>query len=343
MRKFFLIVLILMGVVSPSTAQEATDETLTDLIAKIDAGKYGNVHSLLVSHQGEVVAEAYFGGYEADKTHAAFSVTKSVISIGIGMAIEQGYITGTAATLGELLPDSGLAPEKQGITLEDLLTMQPGLAWYEDYYLAENQPSDVIQIASETDWVAYVLDKPMVAEAGSQFNYSSGTSIVLGAILKQATGQNPADFIGENLFAPLGITDWTWEDTPDGLSNGGWGLFLLPRDMVKIGELILNGGRWNGEQLVAEEWVVLSTQPQVFQVDVGLDYGYQWWMMSDNYFEEHNLRLTSVPIAWGFGGQLIIIAPELDVVVVSTAGNFMNEDYLLVDAVADVIFPLFVE
>jgi CubicO group peptidase (beta-lactamase class C family) len=177
------------------------------------------------------------------------------------------------------------------------------------------------------DWVGYVLDKPVIEPPGTQFNYCSGCSHILSSILQQATGVNTVDFAEETLFTPLGITRYQWETDSSGLSNGGWGLHLTPREMAKLGYLYLHDGKWDGQQIVSSGWVKLATQKHT-ETDGELGYGYQWWTYPR--YEAYS--------ALGLNGQTIFVVPGSDLIVVTTAGSFENHDeiFRLID---DYIIP----
>jgi CubicO group peptidase (beta-lactamase class C family) len=327
--------LLLCIVVVFALTSFAQDANITTFTEQLEAGDYGRVYCLLVSQHGELITEIYFHDYDGDSFFPVFSVTKSVTSAALGIAIDQKFISGVDARLGELLPDYDINAVKQNISLESLLTMSAGLEWNEAY---TGGVSDVLALFGEQDWTAYVLNKDIIEDPGSNFNYNSGISVVVGEILEQAVGQSVEEFVAKNLFIPLGITEWDWETTGDGSSNTGWGLHLRPRDMLKFGELYLNEGRVGETQLIPAEWVAVSTQTQV-EVDGMFTYGYQWWRLTEDYLTEHGTTLKDVYIAWGFGGQLIIIMPELDAVVVSTASNFISDESKVVEGVLEYVVP----
>jgi CubicO group peptidase (beta-lactamase class C family) len=179
--------------------------------------------------------------------------------------------------------------------------MRTGLDWqegdpaYRDLYVSP-------------DWVKFMLDKPLVAEPGRVFNYCSGCSHVLSAVVQETTGTNPRDFADQFLFKPLGITDYRWDANGAGTPIGGWGLQLTPRDMAKLGYLYLRKGQWEGQQIVSAEWVENATRTHT-ETDNELGYGYQWW----------TYPTLSAYTALGRGGQTVFVVPELDLIVVTTA------------------------
>ena len=269
---------------------------LEKMVERINQDKL-SVHSVLIVRHGYLVYETYFKGFQADTRHEVYSCTKSVISALIGIAIEQGYIDSLQHKVLDYFPDRQIAyneARKQALTLEHLLTMTSGL------------DSDERMPYSQ-DWVQFMLDRPMVVEPGTKFSYSSGNTHLLAAVLRQATGIQPADFARTNLFDPLGISNLTWDTDPAGLSIGGWGIRMTPRDMAKFGYLYLHGGQWHGRQLVPADWVKLTTQKYIDTGD-GRGYGYAWWQLPFGGYA-----------ALGYGGQQILVFPERDMVVVFTS------------------------
>jgi CubicO group peptidase (beta-lactamase class C family) len=199
--------------------------------------------------------------------------------------------------------------------LEHLLTMTPGLGW---------QDEDPVfgELYRSQDWVAYVLNKPMLEQPGTRFNYCSGCSHVLSAVLQQAAHTNTRDFAQKFLFGPLGITNYQWEADSKGIPIGGWGLQLTPRDMAKLGYLYLHQGEWDGQAIVASQWIEKATQKHV-EAEDELGYGYQWWI---------NPRLGAY-MALGRYGQTIYVVPEADLIVVTTAGlENHDEIFRLIEA-----------
>jgi CubicO group peptidase (beta-lactamase class C family) len=240
----------------------------------------------------------------------------------VGIALDEGYIQSVDQSVLDFFPDRTFAnfdTRKADMRLEDLLTMRAGLDW------DEGMPAYQELMASR-DWVGYVLDKPMDAEPGSQFNYCSGCSHVMSAIIKEATGKNTLDYAQAQLFDPLGITNFTWEEDSNGIPNGGWGLEMTPRDMAKLGYLYLNDGFWDGQQIIPANWIEQSTQPGM-TVEVGVDYAYQWWVYPAN----------NLYAAQGLYGQKIYVIPDLELVIVITA-NMRNTDPFL-GLVEDWIIP----
>jgi CubicO group peptidase (beta-lactamase class C family) len=222
----------------------------------------------------------------------------------VGIAIDQRFIAGVDQRVGGFFPDRSFAnwdTAKQAMTLENLLTMTTGLDWPE-------ADATFRQLYGSRDWVKFVLDEPMRSSPGSQFLYCSGCSHVLSAILQRQTGMNTRDFAQRELFEPLGITDAAWDTDTTGTPIGGWGLQLTPREMAKLGYLYLNGGRWDGRQIVSTDWVKTATRKHT-GTDSDLGYGYQWWIYPR----------WGAYAALGRYGQTIFVIPNLNLIVVTTA------------------------
>jgi CubicO group peptidase (beta-lactamase class C family) len=274
------------------------------MLAAIEQQHLG-FHSLLIIRNGYLISENYFGSYQSDMRHELYSVTKSFIATLIGIALDKGYIDGTDQRIVDFFPErtfDNLDEQKKAMTLEDTLTMRTGLDW------EEGDPA-YRALYTSPDWLEYMLDKPMAAAPGSEFNYCSGCSHVLSAVLQAATGTNPRDFAEQSLFKPLGISNVQWDVDAEGTPIGGWGLWLTPRDMAKLGYLYLRNGQWDGQQIVSAQWVENATRAHA-ETDGDLDYGYQWWTYPS----------LAAYTALGRGGQTIFVVPELDLIVVTTAG-----------------------
>jgi len=271
------------------------------------AARIPRLHSLIVSHRGERVLEHYFNGTDAAELANIKSVSKSVISALVGIAIEQGAIEGIDQTLADYFA-SRLQIEadstKGAISIEDLLTMQSGLETTSN----RNYGAWV----SSSDWVEFALAQPLRLPAGVEMEYSTGNTHLLSAILTAATGQSTLDFAREVLSRPLGFELAPWPRDPQGIYFGGNDMEMTPRQMLAFGELYLNGGRAGNRQIVPERWVAASLEPRTESTrEPGRYYGYGWWV--------RRTAGLQTPYAWGFGGQFIVLVPALDLVVVTTA------------------------
>ncbi len=293
-----------------SPEDQGTDsQTLAQMLTAIEQQQL-NLHSLLIIRNGYLVSENYFGSYQPDTRHELYSCTKSFIATLIGIALDKGYLTGRDQRIVDFFPERAFAhldQQKVAMTLDDLLTMRSGLDWKEG-------DAAIRAMYLSPDWVNAVLDEPMIAAAGSRFNYCSGCSHVLSAILQQAANMNPRDFADQHLFKPLGITNVNWDTAADGTPIGGWGLQLTPRDMAKLGYLYLHQGQWEGQQIVSAEWVKDATRTHT-ETDADLGYGYQWWTYPS----------LVAYTALGRGGQTIFVIPKLDLIIVTTAGLDNND------------------
>lgn len=262
------------------------------------------LHSLLVIRHGAIVSETYFSSYKAGTLHELYSVTKSFTATLVGIALDQGYLPDVDQRVVDYFPElSFAAPDerKEAMTVKDLLTMTAGLDWQ------EGDPTYRAMYMSP-NWVQFVMDLPMKTEPGDEFLYCSGCSHVLSAIVQESTGDNLSDFAQANLFKPLGIKNYRWENGSQGTSIGGWGLSLSPRDMAKLGYLYLHEGQWEGKQVVSADWVQAATSKQV--TTEGEDgYGYQWWVLPS----------LGGYAALGMYGQTVFVAPGQDLIVVTTA------------------------
>jgi CubicO group peptidase (beta-lactamase class C family) len=271
-----------------------------------------NMDGVVVIHQGRIVAERYYPIYTQDTLHESYSITKSVISALVGIALQEGCIDNLQDPVLVYFPEReirNLDEWKEQITIEHLLTMSSGLDW------------DQKEMVSSLDWVGYTLDQPVINEPGTTWSYSNGGPHVLSALIQRACGENTLNFAQEHLFGPLDISEYRWQKGHNGYLNGSWGLALTPRNLGKIGYLFLNGGVWNGQQIIPEDWVEKSTDPYYSVPDPlepwGLEYGYLWWLHKDGPFA-----------AQGTKGQFVYIIPDQDLVVVITA-NIPDDEYVL--------------
>jgi CubicO group peptidase (beta-lactamase class C family) len=307
---------------------------VADLIGRIKDRTYTNIHSVLIVKNGKLAVEEYYPGqngegrqqaFSRDALHEMHSATKSVNSILVGIAIDQHLIRGVDKEISAFFPeysDLFTNRQKNGINLKDLLSMKAGFAWDEWTYPYTDPRNDAATMAGRADFFRYVLERPMAAAAGRKFTYNSGISLLLGEIVFKASGLKADEFAERNLFRPLGITNYYWQTAPNGVVNTFGGLALSPRDMAKIGYLLLNGGRWRGKQIVSKEWVEASTSRQAdpgqlpawFSAD---GYGYQWWLGSFH-LPGQDVRSFS---ARGRGGQFIVVVPILQIVAVFTGWN----------------------
>lgn len=280
-----------------------------------------NIHSVLIVRNGYIVAEQYYSGdYGAESLHPVHSCTKSLTSALIGIAIDRKYIQDENSIVTSFFPEyniDNLTEAKQKITIKHMLTMSAGLEWHEMDYHLNNERNTINQWTSSNDRVKFVLDKPMVADPGEMYNYNTGISHVLSAIIKKSTGIRADSFALENIFRPLGIKKYNWLVDKQGVAHGGSGVSLLPRDMAKFGYLYLRNGIWDGKQIIPQEWIEKSHAKHIRRNDIpDYYYGYQWWVSPENSYS-----------AVGYGGQWITIFPEQNLVVVFTNQFIEGDDF----------------
>lgn len=291
---------------SPPEAEGMSSKELADLVT---FGITNGVDSLLVARHGKIVAEAYYAPFPSGTKHRINSATKAVIGSLVGIALKDGLIKSLDQPLLDFLPGRGSAKpdaRQKAITLRHLLDMTSGIDWNEP--LSAAIPWSMLEMERSRDWVQYVLDHGMAREPGAAFDYNSGGTHLLSAVLSRATGRSAEDYAREKLFGPLGITDVMWRRDPQGVSLGGYGLYLLPRDLAKLGTLWLQDGDWNGQQLLPAGWIDTARRGRVDMPFPGLRYGNLFW----------SIPARDVFMAVGFDRQLVVVLPKLDIVAVFT-------------------------
>jgi len=313
---------------------------VTAMVNDIRAGRYENIHSVLLARDGRLVLEEYFAGYDRDRLHELHSVSKSVTTILVGIAVDQGLIRDPDAPVRDYFPDypdRRWVAEGYDITVRHLLTMSAGVEWNEERYPLDDNRNPIVAMLESDDWVGFVLDRPRVGEPGRTVTYGGGFTVLLGEIVHRASGL-PVDAFAETyLFAPLGITDYAWHRHRDGTINTQGGLALRPRDMAKIGQMMLDGGVYQGRRVVSQAWVDAATSTHLPRAPGGFGYGYQWYRVS--------AEICGTPVsgfaAIGRGGQYIIAAPALDLLAVFTSEPYDNRErlYLPLELVRDIILP----
>lgn len=313
------------NLVSPSE-QNIDEGRLNNLIDEIERGLWGSVDSLLISRNGQMVLERYFRDYDGTTPHRMYSTTKSITSMLIGIAMDQGHIQSLDQKLLDFFPEYERSDilnydeRKEAITLEDVLTMRAGFEWNEHStrYTTPNNPTT--HLFASADWMKHMLDLPMATAPGTSYRYNSGATMLLSGILRNTTGMNTREFAEEFLFGPLGITNFDWEEGPEEIFNTGWGSFLVPRDMMKIGLMVLNDGVWEGQQIISNEWLNDSTSAYVPRGSGA--YGFQWWMMPLSGVRGHTPTSSDIDYTSGWGGQHIFVIRHLDMVVTVTGENY---------------------
>lgn len=325
------------GIATATMKEERVNtEKINALAADIEKGVYPNIHSLLISRSNKLVYENYWPGkdehwaipvgvvpHSRDSLHDIRSISKSIVSACVGIAIQQGKIKSVDQKVLDFFPayaaqDTGL---KSALTVKHLLTMSSGLVWNEDVPY-DNPANSEIRMIFSPDPVGYVLTQPMEAPPGQVWKYNGGTTQLLAAIIERTTGKKIDQFAKEYLFAPLGITQYEWMRYPGtDMPAAASGLRLRSRDLLKFGLLYSNNGTWKGKQIVPAQWVKESMEDQVKRSQGGA-YGYQFWI----WYEKAGDKQIRVVNCVGNGDQRIIFDKENNLVVVITAGNYNKWD-----------------
>ncbi len=312
---------------------------INSLDSAITKGVYPNVHSLLIAKNNKLVYEKYYPGMDRggmdrkgdpmvmtihgkDSLHAVRSITKSVVSACIGIAIKQGKIKSLNQRVFDFFPEYSKLDTgwKSDLTIKHLLTMSSGIIWNEEVPY-DNPENSETKMNATNNAVEYVLSQPMKFPPGKVWNYNGGTTHLLATIIKKSTGKQIDEFAGEYLFRPIGINYFKWSKFPGTqLTMGFSGLRLRSRDLLKFGLLYNNRGKWNGIQIVPAEWIDESFQSQIKRTDKndGKEYGYQFWIWSDTL----NNKPIRIVAAIGNGDQRIYFDKIHDLVVIFTAGNY---------------------
>ncbi|WP_072728993.1 serine hydrolase [Paenibacillus sp. NAIST15-1] len=274
--------------------------------------KKEKIHSCLISVGSEPIYQFFKNKKSVNKLHKVNSCTKSVTSCLIGIAHEKGFIPDLTAPIATYFPSllKDQDPRKQFITIDHLLTMTAGFDWpeMEDW-------GGWPQMIHSSNWVKYVLERPLLTEPGLVMNYNSGCSQLLLAILQKATNQKAREFAVRHLFSNLGFEDFIWHEDPQGVNIGGFGLYLTVQDMHKFGSLYLNMGRWGKKQLISEKWIAQTTQPENLSYpDLG-HYGRHWWVSQTS-------GAGGFYFAMGMGGQYICVVPSRKIVISMTSDTY---------------------
>jgi CubicO group peptidase (beta-lactamase class C family) len=311
---------------------------------RFEQWKEADVHAVVVARNGALVYEHYFAGedekwgrplgrvaYDAGKLHDLRSITKSVTSLLVGIALDRGWIKDIDTPALSFFSEYAdlRSAEKDRVTLRHLLTMSAGFAWNEIGVPYTNPENSVRRMTDAPDPYRYVLEQPLATPPGQSFNYNSGATALLAAVLHQTSGKTLDVLAKEVLFDPLGIADAEWLRFANGDPIAGYGLRLRPRDLAKIGQLVLAHGVWQGKQVVPASWIAQSTTPQINGEGLisgeGLFfYGYQWWL-GRSLVARREVDWTA---GVGLGGQRLFVVPDRDIVVVVTAGLYSGPMFI---------------
>ena len=282
-------------------SQGIGSDHLRYLIQELADSPNTDMHHFMVLRHGNVICEADFAPYRKGIWHITHSMCKSITGMAVGFLVEEGKLE-LSENIYKIFSDKGSTWVKMfrpEVTVENLLTMTSGVTFNES------------GIVSGNDWLESYLNASVAEKPGTKFQYNSLNSYVLSAIITERTGMSMDEYLKPRLFEPLGITDYLWEKCPRGITKGGWGLFMHTEDMAKLGQLYLNKGKWNGKQIIPESWAESSVTKKVDSIEGTYGYGYQVWMEERPGSFEYN----------GMLGQNVLIYPDVDMVIVTNAGN----------------------
>ena len=334
--------------VSTPEAEGLNPEPIERFVGEIRAGEFGNIDQLVLIRNGRLVTDEtferdysalrkalkpedllspnapyeqydydnpeYHPFYKGTGLHTMQSVTKSVTSAALGVAVDEGLIESVsvpAMPYFEGYTHDQSDPRKAQMTLEDLLTMRSGIAWKTEGGYAEGHST--VTMEDSKAWIQFILDQEMDQEPGTTYEYNDGASVLIGKILREATGMRADEWAREKLFMPIGIDEFHWKITPDGETDTEGGLYLTAHDLARIGYLFLREGEWDGTRVLSKEWVARSVTPIVSETwEGGPGYGYQWWV------PEHEDGRALVYSGNGYGGQYLLVFPDHDLVTVVT-------------------------
>lgn len=311
---------------------------ISEMEARILDSTYRNIHSVLIVKDQKLVYEKYFQGYKYDfmaeglrgefiqfnkeTAHNTASATKSVTSLLIGQAIDNGFIEDSNSKVFSFFPTYSILNDsaKENISVANLLTMRSGLKWNEQDVFYTEVENDIVQLFITSDPIQFILSKPIVHKPGTNWYYNGGGTNLLGEIIHQSS-QLKLDVFGEKyLFEPLGIDGYEWGSINPDLIYASGDMTLKPRDMAKLGQLVLDEGKWNGNQIISSSWIREMTKHSVvFSQTSG--YAYHWWVQS---YESGSENIISI-YADGWGGQRIMVFPTKNMVVVFTGGNYLEQ------------------
>ena len=311
---------------------------LYDLINEIIKQEYGRLESFLIMKDQNLIFEEYFYNHSSTDLHNIFSCTKSIVSLAAGIAFEKVKKLNIEESIFNVFPqfDSLKNNENQDITLKHILTMSAGFECDNNYKLVK--PNEV---------AGSILKLPLISKPGGQFRYNSECPYFLGGLIYEISGKTIAEFTKENIFSPLGIKEYIWKNrngNPDCESN----LYMQPRDMIKIGLLALNNGKWKGKQIVPEQWINESTKPHIAESDF-FNYGYQWWhrsKLNKPWWKEDtkDSKEYDMFLALGYGGQYIFIIKDLNLIISMTSSDYNEGNgmaFKKIPLVIEKIIPLF--
>jgi CubicO group peptidase (beta-lactamase class C family) len=298
-----------------------------ELHSSMRQGGFGGIRSFLLAKDGRLVHEAYFQRYDRDDLHFLYSVTKSVSSLLTGIALDKGLLGSVDAMLLQLLPPhlaSSADKTQDRVALKHILSQSTGLDWNEGYAYSDKRNTHN-QMGRSDNWMEFILSRRVVHTPGTRWTYNTGNTHLLAAVLKDQTGLDVRAFAKKHLLDPLGIREAEWTTDPQGYpctggSNGG--LKLRARDLAKLGQMVLDDGKWNGRQVISKKWIDESTAIR-FDATNLQRYGYQWWREK---YRTKSQMLHAI-VAYGHGGQILAIFRQLNLVIAVTSWDLSPETY----------------
>lgn len=317
--------------VSSLTAEGMNTSVIKEIADNIINDQYKGIHSMLIVRNGLLVFEEYFKGYDRDDLQHIFSITKSVSSSLLGIAIDKGFLQSVEEPVLSFFSQYNITDStKHKIRLKHILTLTTGFDWDEKTYPYEDSKNSEYQMFQTDDWMEFVLQRPLSHNPGEVYNYNTGSVHLLSSVIKESTSLFANEFAEQYLFQPLGITDYWWntdnQDFPcTGATHGG--LKMKARDVAKYGFLYLNHGIWNNTQVVSEHWIEESVIPRI-DISQTEQFGYLWRL--GNYDIDGNK--VDYYLSVGSGGQTLIVLPDLDLMIVFLCWNNSND--------ADILIPI---
>ncbi len=314
---------------------DISEAPLSEMEVKIDVGDFGDIHSVIIVKNGKLVYENYFNGWNRDSLQQTQSVTKSVVSSYVGIAIQKGLIDDINKPVYPVFQNdfeiAELTEEKRKLSLADLMTMRAGFEWESRWVNPNNTWRKILDTPG--NWYKMILDRPMAYSPGTYFQYHEGNPVLVAGYIQALAGEPIQEFARKNLFTPLQIERyrfWPGNGGPD--QNGAVLLFMRPVDMAKFGYLYLNKGVWKGTRILPKWFVEESTSSIVKNAEdnplySSFDYGYYWWVnpqIRDKHIQKPE---GTVYLARGTGGQNIIVWPEQNIVCVITAWNLQRPNF----------------
>lgn len=281
---------------------------------------FKNVESFIVYSEGKIRFEKYYNGIHKDSEHHIQSQTKSIVSLLLGIAIDKGFVQGENEPVKNYFPEYFNSPNnlKSELKIKDILTMSAGFEW-EEMLPFDDPKNDNINMFNSPDYLKYVLSKPVSDSLFGKFNYNSGCPMIIAGIIEKAAKMRLDKFAELYLFDPLGITSYRWIKDSTGFCHAGGGLYLRPADMMKIGILMLNGGKWENQQVISGNWIKKVAHPYLATNVNNSDYGYYWWIKE---YDLSNYKTVTVISAEGAGGQKLYIFPAYSIIVAFTERNY---------------------